>query len=84
MSGERRSRLSLTQFGGAVAAGEQAVVTDAMQALGQRMDEEAADELMGRQRHGLVAAGSFDPVVLALEGTLHSYPDPNDEGRFGR
>jgi hypothetical protein len=36
--------------GGAVAVGEQPVVTDAMQALGQHMHEEAPDELVGWQR----------------------------------
>ena len=38
----------LTRLGdrlGAFAAGEQAVVADAMEALGQHVDEEAADEL---------------------------------------
>ena len=30
--------------------------------------QEAADELVGVERHRLVAAGSLDPVVLDLEG----------------
>ena len=34
--------------GGAVAAGEQAVVADAMEALGQHVHQEAPDELVGR------------------------------------
>ncbi len=50
------------------AAGEQPVVADTMQALGQHMDQEAADELMCGQGHGLVAAGPLDPVILPLEG----------------
>ena len=32
------------------------------------MDEEAADELVHCQGHGLIAAGSLDPVILDLEG----------------
>ena len=60
---------STSDIGGAVfAVGEQPVVTDAMQALGQHMDQEAADELMCGQRHGLVAVGPLDPVILPLEG----------------
>ena len=52
----------------APAVGEQAIVADAMEPAGQDVDEEAADELAGRQGHGLVAFGSFDPVVLVFEG----------------
>src|SRR5271166_3167145 len=51
---------------GAIAAGEQAVVADAVEALGQDVDEETADELSDVERHGGVAAGSVDPVVLDL------------------
>jgi hypothetical protein len=58
----RRDRL------GAIAAGEQAIVADAMEALGQDVDEEAADELADVERHRGVAAGGLDPVVLDLEG----------------
>ena len=45
-----------------------------MKALGQHVDEEAPDELVGGQRHRLVTRGPFDPVVLPLEG---------DAGRIG-
>ena len=38
-----------------------------MEALGQHVDEEAADEFAGVERHGHVAAGALDPVVLDLE-----------------
>src|SRR5215813_160935 len=53
---------------GAIAAGEQAVMANAMEALGQDVDEEAADELVDVERHGGVTARSLDPVVLDLEG----------------
>jgi hypothetical protein len=60
---------STSDIGSAVfAVGEQPVVTDAMQALGQHMDQEAPDELMRGQRHGLVPAGPLDPIILPLEG----------------
>src|SRR5439155_9121664 len=35
-----------------------------MHALGQHVHQEPADELVRGQRHGLVAARSFDPVVI--------------------
>ena len=52
---------------GAGGLGEQAVVADAVQALGQDVDEEAADELVGCERHHLVAIGAFEPIVLVFE-----------------
>ena len=39
-----------------------------MEALRQHVQHEAADELRRRQRHGLVAVGAFDAIVLVLEG----------------
>ena len=59
---------SAGQVGGALAVGEQAVVADAMEALGQDVDQEAADELVGGQRHRLVSARPVDAVVLVSEG----------------
>src|SRR5712691_3619341 len=40
---------------GAGRSGEQAVVTDAVEAFGQDVDQEAADELIGSERHPLVS-----------------------------
>ncbi len=48
--------------------GEQAVVSDAMESVRQDMDEEAPDELVGGQGHGLVANPSFVPIVFVFEG----------------
>jgi hypothetical protein len=42
-------------------------VADAVEALGQDVDEEAPDELVGWQRHGRVPTWSLDPVILPLE-----------------
>src|SRR6516164_9324024 len=52
---------------GAIGAGEQAVVADAVETLGEDVAEEAADELADVERRGRVAAGSLDPIVLDLE-----------------
>jgi mono/diheme cytochrome c family protein len=40
---------------GALAAGEQAIITDAMEACGEHVDEKAADERMGREGMGSMA-----------------------------
>ena len=49
-------------------AGEQAVVADTVEAAGQHMQEKAADELGGVERHGLEPVAAFDAVVLPSEG----------------
>ena len=55
-------------IGGAVAVGEKAEVSNAVEAPGQDVDEEAADELGRCQGHGLVALAAFDAVILVSEG----------------
>jgi hypothetical protein len=42
-------------------------MADAVETLGEDVGEEAADELADVERHGGVAAGSLDPIVLDLE-----------------
>ncbi len=54
--------------GGAIAVSQESVVADAVEAPRQDVENEAPDELVGRERHGLVAAGPVDPVVLDPEG----------------
>src|SRR6476659_2746137 len=39
------------EFGSAMAVGHEAEVADAMEAIGQRVKKEAADELVGLERH---------------------------------
>jgi hypothetical protein len=39
-----------------------------VQAFWQDVDQEAADELVGGERHLLVSIAAFDPIVLPLEG----------------
>ena len=46
---------------GALGAGEQAIVADAMEACGQHVHEKAADELVCRERHHLIALGPTRP-----------------------
>src|SRR5271167_36349 len=52
---------------GAIAAGEQAVVANAMEALGQNVDQKPADKLADVEGHRRVPAWAFDPVVFDLE-----------------
>ena len=53
---------------GTLAAGEQAVVADAVEAGWQDMDEEAANELVGAERHHLGPFSPLGAIVLPLEG----------------
>ena len=41
---------------------------DAVEAPGQDVQQEAADELVGAKRHGAVAFGALAAVVLVSEG----------------
>ena len=54
-------------IGGTVAVSEEAVVADAVLAFWEHMDEEPADELSRRQRHGGVSAGALDTVIFDAE-----------------
>ena len=38
-----------------------------MESVGQDVDQEAADELVGVERHELVAGVAFGPVILPFE-----------------
>ena len=53
---------------GAPAVSEQTVVTDAVETIGQDVDEETADELVDGERHHLGAVTPAGAVVLPLEG----------------
>jgi hypothetical protein len=56
-----------SDVGGAIAVGEQSIVADAVQTLGQHVRQEAPNELVGWQRHGLIPVRPLDPVILPLE-----------------
>ena len=49
-------------------AGEQAVVTDTVEALRQHMEQEATDELVGAERHGALVVDTVASIVLVAEG----------------
>src|SRR5215471_16405907 len=49
------------------AIGEQAEVPDAVEALGQHVHEEPANELARLERHGSVAVRAFEAIVLVFE-----------------
>src|SRR5215471_13688159 len=66
---------------GPVSIGEEAVVTDAMKSVGQDMDQEAADELIGVERDKLVASVALGPVILPFEG--HALAVEGDEAAVG-
>jgi hypothetical protein len=53
---------------GARAAGEQAVVADAVEARRQDVDQESADELGASECHDLLTVASLDTIVLPSEG----------------
>ena len=55
-------------IGGAVAIGKQTVVADAVEAVGQDVDEEAADELIGGKGHGFGARAAIGAIILVPEG----------------
>jgi hypothetical protein len=71
--GEQFTRLRYV--GDPVGTGEQAIVTDAVEAFWQHMQQEPSDELVRVQRHSLISSWPLDPVILLLEG---------DAGRGGR
>src|SRR5438270_9018474 len=49
------------------AASEESVVADAMEALRENVNEEAADELTRIERHGGVTSRPLDAVILDFE-----------------
>ena len=51
-----------------MAVGQESIVTDALEAVGQDVEEKAANELVGLKRNGLVDGARF--VVLVGEGDL--------------
>ena len=68
-------------IGGPVGIGEEAVMTDAVEPVGQYVDQEAADELVGVERHQLVAGVAPGPVILPLES--HALAVEGDEPAVG-
>ena len=65
-NGEQLARMG--DVVGARAAGEQAVVADAVEAVRQDVDQESADELIGGECHDLLALATIGTIVLPSEG----------------
>src|SRR6202030_2229175 len=63
----RRATRARGRCYGADAACEQSVMADAVKTCWQDMDEEAADELAGREPHDLLPRVAIDAVILVLE-----------------
>ena len=51
----------------AASAGEEAVVTDAMEALRKNVEQEAADEFVRAQCHGALAIEAIAAIILVAE-----------------
>lgn len=49
-------------------AGEQAIMSDAMEAARQDVEQEAADELICGERHDLQPVGAVAAIILVAEG----------------
>ena len=73
-----------SDVGGLIAVGKQAIVADAVKALGEDVHEETADELMGVERHRLPAIGSIEPIVLPAESDAPLAAWGKDRLRFSR
>src|SRR5262249_20599811 len=58
---------SACDIGGAGAIGEQPIMADAVEALGQDVNEEAPDELVSCEPHRLPVTWPVDTVVLPTE-----------------
>ena len=62
-------------------------MADAVEAARQHVEEKAADELVGRERHGLEPVAAFDPIVLTWgasgQGVRFIRARSNSEGSFG-
>ncbi len=52
----------------AAAIGEQAGVTDAVEAVWQDVNEKTADELVGGEHHGLLSVATVFAIILPFEG----------------
>ena len=48
--------------------GEQPIVADAVKAAGQNVQQEAAHELVGSERHGFMTGLALGPVIFPAEG----------------
>ena len=64
-----------------VGIGEEAIVADAVEPVGQDMDQKAANELVGIERHKLVTSGALGAVILPSE--CHAFAVERTEPTVG-
>ena len=65
--GDGQKHADAVEAGFAARGGKQAIMPDAVEAARQEVNQEAADELVGRQRHDLLALGAVAAIVLVTE-----------------
>ena len=75
----RESAPAEREVGGAAAVGEEAEVPDAVEAVGQRVQEKAADEFVRRELHDLHGA----VLAIVLPGERHMVVFDRDEAAVG-
>src|SRR5215468_391004 len=68
-------------IGGPVGIGKEAIVTDAMEPVGQDMNQKATNELVGIERHKLVTSDALGAVILPFES--HAPAVKGDEPAVG-
>ena len=66
---------------GPIGIGEEAVVSNAVETVGQHVDQKAADELVDVERHQLIAGVGLGPVILPFE--RHARAVEGDEPAVG-
>src|SRR6516165_6241459 len=66
---------------GPIGIGEEAVVSNAVETVGQHVDQKATDELVDVEGHQLVAVVGLGPVILPFEG--HALAVEGDEPAVG-
>jgi hypothetical protein len=65
----------------AAGSGQEAVVTDAVEALGQNVKQEAANEFVRTECHGALAIGTVAAIAKRLPGASAGLPWCPDRGR---
>jgi hypothetical protein len=68
-------------IGGSAGIGEEAIMADAVEPVGQDVDQKAANELVGIERHKLVTSGALGAVILPSE--RHAFAVERDEPTVG-
>ena len=65
---DRKQSAGVLEMSLAGRAGKEAVMTDPMEPARQDVEQEAADKLVGAERHDLLAVGAAAAIILVAEG----------------